>query len=68
MWQFRLIRAGKVCEAYNAAGSTALHEGHPVQHAFQDSHVISQHIQSRRMHDELVGRYWLGVPAGEERF
>jgi alkylation response protein AidB-like acyl-CoA dehydrogenase len=53
---------------YNAAGSTSVYEGHPIQRAFQDIHVISQHIQSRRMHYELVGRYWLGVPVGEERF
>jgi alkylation response protein AidB-like acyl-CoA dehydrogenase len=53
---------------YNAAGATALYEGHPIQRAFQDIHVISQHIQSRRMHYELVGRYWLGVPVGVERF
>ncbi len=53
---------------YNAAGATAIYDGHPIQRAFQDIHVISQHIQSRRAHYELVGRYWLGVPVQEGRF
>jgi alkylation response protein AidB-like acyl-CoA dehydrogenase len=53
---------------YHAAGATAVYNGHPIQRAFQDIHVISQHLQSRRAHYELVGRYWLGVPVPEERF
>lgn len=53
---------------YNAAGATAIYDGHPIQRAFQDIHVISQHIQSRRAHYEVVGRYWLGLPVQEERF
>ena len=53
---------------YHAAGATAVYDGHPIQRAFQDIHVISQHLQSRRAHYELVGRYWLGVPVPEERF
>jgi alkylation response protein AidB-like acyl-CoA dehydrogenase len=52
---------------YNAAGATAIYEGHPLQRAFQDMHVISQHAQSRRAHYELVGRYWLGLPIDEGR-
>ncbi len=53
---------------YNATGATAIYDGHPIQRAFQDIHVISQHIQSRRAHYELVGRYWLGAPVQEGRF
>lgn len=53
---------------YNAAGATAIYDGHPIQRAFQDIHVISQHIQSRRAHYEIMGRYWLGVPVQEGRF
>ncbi len=53
---------------YNAAGATAIYDGHPIQRAFQDIHVISQHVQSRRAHYELVGRYWLGIPVPEGRF
>jgi len=52
---------------YNAAGATAIYDGHPLQRAFQDIHVISQHAQSRRAHYELVGRYWLGLPIEELR-
>jgi hypothetical protein len=30
--------------------------------------VISQHLQARRAHYELVGRYWLGLGKEEARF
>jgi alkylation response protein AidB-like acyl-CoA dehydrogenase len=53
---------------YNAAGATSVYDGHPIQRAFQDIHVISQHVQSRRAHYELVGRYWLGIAVPAERF
>jgi alkylation response protein AidB-like acyl-CoA dehydrogenase len=53
--------------AYNAAGATAIYEGHPLQRHFQDMHVISQHLQSRLTHYELVGRHWLGLPIDETR-
>jgi alkylation response protein AidB-like acyl-CoA dehydrogenase len=53
---------------YHAAGATAIYDGHFLQRAFQDIHVISQHIQSRRAHYELVGRYWLGLPTDDARF
>ena len=52
---------------YNAAGATAVYEGHPLQRAFQDMHVISQHTQARRAHYEFVGRHWLGLPIDETR-
>jgi len=52
---------------YNAAGATAVYEGHLLQRAFQDMHVISQHAQSRRAHYELVGRHWLGLPIDDGR-
>jgi indole-3-acetate monooxygenase len=52
---------------YNAAGATAIYDGHLLQRFFQDMHVISQHIQSRRAHYELVGRHWLGLPIEEGR-
>jgi alkylation response protein AidB-like acyl-CoA dehydrogenase len=53
--------------AYNAAGATAIYEDHPLQRHFQDVHVISQHLQSRMSHYELVGRHWLGLPIDESR-
>jgi len=53
--------------AYNAAGATAIFDAHPLQRHFQDIHVISQHIQARRSHYELVGRHWLGLPVDETK-
>ncbi len=52
---------------YNAAGATAVYEANLLQRHFQDIHVISQHLQSRLSHYELVGRHWLGLPVDETR-
>ena len=52
---------------YNASGATAAYEGNLLQRHFQDIHVISQHLQGRFAHYELVGRYWLGLPIEEAR-
>ena len=52
---------------YNAAGSTSVYDGQLIQRCFQDIHVMSQHVQSRRAHYELVGRHWLGLPVDETR-
>ncbi len=52
---------------YNAAGATAVYESHLIQRHFQDVHVISQHLQSRMSHYELVGKHWLGLPVDEQR-
>lgn len=52
---------------YHAAGATAVYKSQRLQRLFQDIHVISQHIQSRRAHYELVGRHWLGLPIEEGR-
>ncbi|MBF8288691.1 MAG: acyl-CoA dehydrogenase, partial [Candidatus Rokubacteria bacterium] len=52
---------------YNAAGATAAYEGHLIQRHFQDIHVITQHLQGRMAHYELVGRHWLGVPIDQEK-
>jgi alkylation response protein AidB-like acyl-CoA dehydrogenase len=52
---------------YNAAGSTSVYDGQLIQRCFQDIHVMSQHVQSRRAHYELVGRHWLGLPTDETR-
>ena len=46
---------------YNAAGVTAIYEGNLIQRHFQDIHVISQHLQGRLSHYELVGQHWLGL-------
>ena len=47
--------------AYNAAGVTTIYEGNLIQRHFQDIHVISQHLQARLSHYELVGQHWLGA-------
>ena len=52
---------------YNAVAATAVYEGHLLQRHFQDIHVISQHLQGRLSHYELVGRHWLGLPVDETR-
>jgi indole-3-acetate monooxygenase len=52
---------------YNAAGATAAYEDNLIQRHFQDIHVITQHLQGRLAHYELVGRYWLGLKIDEAR-
>jgi alkylation response protein AidB-like acyl-CoA dehydrogenase len=52
---------------YTAAGATAIYEDHLLQRLFQDIHVISQHLQGRLSHYELVGQHWLGLPVDETR-
>ena len=52
---------------YNLSGATAVYEGNPIQRYFQDVHVISQHLQARLAHYELVGRHWLGLKVDETR-
>jgi indole-3-acetate monooxygenase len=39
---------------------TTIYEGNLIQRYFQDIHVISQHLQARLSHYELVGQHWLG--------
>jgi alkylation response protein AidB-like acyl-CoA dehydrogenase len=61
-------RAARVVDAvYHTAGATAAYEGHPIQRHFQDVHVMTQHLQARLAHYELVGRHWLGLPIDESR-
>jgi alkylation response protein AidB-like acyl-CoA dehydrogenase len=61
-------QAVKVVDAvYNASGVTAIYDGALLQRQFQDIHVISQHLQARFAHYELVGRHWLGLPIDEAR-
>src|SRR5262245_19848142 len=52
---------------YTAAGTTAIYEDHLLQRYCQDVHVISQHLQGRLAHYELVGKHWLGLPIEETR-
>ena len=60
--------AAQVIDAvYHAAGATATYESSLIQRHFQDIHVITQHLQSRLAHYELVGQHWLGLPVDETR-
>ncbi|HET9492346.1 MAG TPA: acyl-CoA dehydrogenase family protein [Methylomirabilota bacterium] len=52
---------------YTAAGATAVYEDHLLQRLFQDIHVISQHLQGRLSHYELVGQHYLGLRIDETR-
>jgi len=61
------LAAQVIDTVYNAAGATAAYEGHLIQRHFQDIHVITQHLQGRMAHYELVGRHWLGLPVDQEK-
>ena len=52
---------------YQAAGVTAIYEANPMQRYFQDIHVISQHLQGRLSHYELVGKHSLGLNVDHSR-
>ena len=52
---------------YKAAGVTVIYEGNLMQRHFQDIHVISQHLQGRLAHYELVGKYALGLKIDPSR-
>jgi indole-3-acetate monooxygenase len=61
------LAAQVVDSLYGLAGATAVYEDHILQRHFQDVHVITQHLQGRLAHYELVGRFWLGLPVDETR-
>jgi alkylation response protein AidB-like acyl-CoA dehydrogenase len=61
------LAAQLVENIYSASGATAAFEGNLIQRHFQDIHVITQHVQGRLAHYELVGRHWLGLPIDESR-
>ncbi|MCC7369061.1 MAG: acyl-CoA dehydrogenase family protein [Chloroflexi bacterium] len=59
---FTLRKTADVVDtAYNLAGGTVVLESHPLQRLFQDVHVVTQHVQAREQHYELIGRYLLGL-------
>jgi alkylation response protein AidB-like acyl-CoA dehydrogenase len=62
------LAAQAIDTIYNASGATAAYESHLIHRHFQDIHVITQHLQGRLAHYELVGRYWLGLKVDEGRF
>ena len=52
---------------YNAAGVTVIYEQNLIRRHFQDIHVISQQLQGRLAHYELVGKYALGLEIDPSR-
>jgi len=46
--------------AYNAAGTTAIFESHPLERRFRDMHTVTQQLQGRLSHFETVGAYLMG--------
>lgn len=61
--------ANQVIETlYPLCGASVIFEGSRMHRYFQDIHVITQHVQSRVSHYELVGQFWLGAPYDETRF
>jgi indole-3-acetate monooxygenase len=47
--------------AYNAAGTTAIFENHPLQRRFRDIHTVTQQLQGRLSHFENVGAWMMGA-------
>jgi alkylation response protein AidB-like acyl-CoA dehydrogenase len=47
--------------AYNAAGATAIFEGHPLERRFRDIHTVTQQLQGQIRHFETVGAWMMGV-------
>ena len=52
---------------YSQCGATAAFEGNLIQRHFQDIHVITQHVQGRLSHYELIGQHALGLKIDESR-
>ena len=60
--------AAQIVESiYTACGADAAFDGTLIQRHFQDIHVITQHVQGRLAHYELVGKYCLGLPVDDSR-
>ncbi|MBM3491510.1 MAG: acyl-CoA dehydrogenase [Alphaproteobacteria bacterium] len=48
--------------AFKAAGVDAIFPGSPFERRFRDIHTLSQQVQAREVHYELVGQVMLGQP------
>ena len=49
--------------AYNAAGTSAVFDTHPLERRFRDMHTVTQHLQGRLAHFETVGAWMMGAEA-----
>lgn len=61
------LAAQVVDSVYSACGATAVFDGNLIQRHFQDIHVITQHLQGRLSHYELVGQHSLGLKIDDTR-
>jgi alkylation response protein AidB-like acyl-CoA dehydrogenase len=61
------VAVGIVESLYADCGATAIFEGNVIQRYFQDIHVITQHLQARRVFYEMIGKHKLGLPVDESR-
>ena len=59
---FAMHQAREVLDfAYDAAGATAIFDGHPLERRFRDLHTATQQLQARASHFETVGAWLLGA-------
>lgn len=59
---FAIHQAKEVADfAWAEAGATAIFEGQPFERRFRDMHAVTQQIQGRRTHFELVGQHLMGL-------
>jgi alkylation response protein AidB-like acyl-CoA dehydrogenase len=49
---------------FHAAGTNAIHRGHPLERFFRDIHVAVQHVAGLPSNIEAGGRVMLGLPPG----
>lgn len=48
-------------QVYALSGTDAIFDNHPIHHAFQDIHALTQQVQGRKAHYRTVGRVLLGL-------
>jgi len=61
---FATHQAREVVEmAYHQAGATAIFESSPFERRFRDMHAVTQQIQARFAHFEIIGAHLMGLPA-----
>ena len=61
---FATHQAREIVETcYHAAGATAIFESNPFERRFRDMHTVTQQVQARFSHFEIVGAHLMGLPA-----
>ena len=67
-WSATQACAQAVDLMYAAAGGTALYEANRFERCFRDVHAATQHFALANANVELVGRVFLGLDPGTDRF